>query len=69
VKKPNDSTDDVEESSEDDLGNRRWDNQPGEIVITKRASDDDTPRSKFEWRPEDVVILEPGDPEYHDEDE
>jgi hypothetical protein len=31
---------------------------------------DDSPtpmeRTKFEWRPEDITIIEPGDPDYDD---
>jgi hypothetical protein len=37
-------------------------------VITERVNDEDMTPNRFEWRPEDVVILEPGDPGCDDGD-
>jgi hypothetical protein len=34
-----------------------------------KASDAGKFPSKFEWRPEDVVVLEPGDPDYDEDDD
>jgi hypothetical protein len=37
--------------------------------MSDRGDDTSDPqeRSKFEWRPEDVTIIEPGDPDYDDD--
>lgn len=69
MKDQSDPTDDAEETSEDCPGGGRWGDQPVDIVITESANDRAKPANKFEWRPEDIVILEPGDPGYDDEDE
>jgi len=64
----------------------RWDNLPGDIVITKGAGEPissdgsetqppltpeqrESQRSKFTWEPDDVVVLQPGDPKCDDDED